>query len=299
MRPKQIWFLSLCIVFFHCKEAPGENSLVHPVGQRGLSTIFVPADYDTHGSSGKEIAVDVYIPPVDKSAEKKNVCRATILALPGWAFSRTDWHQKTGLLNLADQHQFCVLFPEMEKSIYASSYFPETTRKVFPVPSGQWIVKIFIPYIQIQHKMLLPEQKNLLLGLSTGALTALNTKTLFTAGAALSGDYNQSEMPYDKLMTAVYGPYQQNEYRWKTIDNPHTSAAKFMTNLYLGHGKKDKVTPFDQTEKFYNELKRVNHKITVVFEPRENAEHNYDYWGSELESVFHFYEKFLQEKQKE
>lgn len=256
--------------------------------RKGISTIFIPGDYDHLGASSREIATDAYIPPAGE-------CRANVLLLPGWSFPRNDWYLKTDILKEADKFQYCLLFPEMGKSLYEWDFFPETTRKIFPIPSGRWLVEIFIPYMQANHNILLKNQKNYLMGLSTGArgvaLTALQTGKLFSAASALSGDYRQEVMSADRLMTSIYGPYEKYSRRWQTIDNPWFSAAKFSVPVYLAHGKQDKIVSFDQTSQFAERLKTQNPNLDVKFAPEETSGHDYKFWSSQIMPSFDFFSR--------
>lgn len=112
----------------------------------------------------------------------------------------------------------------MLTTLYESAYYPETQMKWNPIPGGEFIKNHFIPEIQKRHNLLLPNQNNTLLGLSTGgrgvALIALENPGLFVAGASLSGDFSQENTPDERLMTAVYGSFYQEPLRWKGRDNP-------------------------------------------------------------------------------
>jgi dipeptidyl aminopeptidase/acylaminoacyl peptidase len=65
---------------------------------------------------------------------------------------------------------------------------------------------------------------------------------------------------------------------------------KFQTPIYLGHGKLDKVVPFQQTELFYQTIKKINPTLSIVCHIDEQAGHDYKYWDSELDSIFTFFQ---------
>jgi hypothetical protein len=255
----------------------------------GMNTIKIS---DRHESvNSKTIPVDIYIP----SAKKIN---GTILVLPGWNFSRERWHKETGLLKYADKMGFQAVFPEMGISCYESEYFPETTRKWSFLPGGKWIREILIPELRKKYGILKSGNKNFLLGLSTGGrgvlLVSLQNQGLFTAGGTLSGDTNQFLMPKDRLMAGQYGPYEKFKDRWLTVDNPEEAAkkGKWEMPLYIGHGKADKVTPFDQSKSLYNTLKKKYPDLKITFNEPENEGHDFNYWGSEVKPVLEFFNSF-------
>jgi S-formylglutathione hydrolase FrmB len=217
----------------------------------------------------------------------------TILVLPGWNFTRDDICQKSKFCKLAGQLGFVLVMPDMLKSVYASKLFPETRKEWINYPQLHWIIDTLIPSLQNSFHLLQPGQNNFLFGISTGgrgvAMLAIYSKHIFIAGAALSGDYNQTEMTADKLITGYYGEFNQFPERWKSDDNPYNNAEKIDFPLFLAHGRADNVDPYYQTEEFFNKLNSLHpelrHKLVLV----ENAGHNYDFWSSRYEDVFNFF----------
>ncbi|MCP4135354.1 MAG: alpha/beta hydrolase [bacterium] len=250
-----------------------------------MSTIELPG---SAAGTGKKIKVDIFVP-------RASTVKGDLLVLPGWKFSRTRWHKETGLLTYAEKEGYRVVFPDMNTTIYESKYFPETTRKWAAMPGGMWIKKILLRRLKNTYGLFLPKKRNFLLGLSTGgrgaALVSLENPGLFTAGAALSGDYNQDKLPADRLMAAVYGPYNTCRERWTSTDNPEVRAeqGEWLMPIYIGHGKKDKVVPFSQSDSFYKTLKKKYPSLRVCFNAPEKAGHDFTYWDSELEAVFAFF----------
>ncbi|MEO1652823.1 MAG: hypothetical protein AAFU64_04690, partial [Bacteroidota bacterium] len=112
--------------------------------------------------------------------------RGTLLIFPGWNFPRQDWCQKSSLCREAKQKGYVLVLPEMGKSLYSSSVFPETDSDFLKYPSLDWLRDQLIPHLQEQYELLLPNAPNYLLGLSTGgrgvALMALAKPDLFRAG---------------------------------------------------------------------------------------------------------------------
>ncbi len=233
------------------------------------------------------VAYDIYLPPRYRGRN--------LLVLPGWKFPKEDWIRKSPLLSYAERHGYLLILPEMHTTLYASRYYPETKLKWNPVPGGEFLRKHLFPALQKRHSLLLPGEKNYLLGLSTGgrgvALIALEHPGLFRAGAALSGDFAQEKMPHDRLMTLLYGPFEKFPERWTGRDNPRRRAKEWSMPLYLAHGKADRVVPGEQSRLFYEALIRENKgELPVFYRAVEGAGHDYDFWGGELPGVFHFFE---------
>lgn len=283
---RKVFWITIVLLWSAVSCSEKKKPIPKPVFREGLSTIFVPAEEEKPGKDVREIPVDVYMPKAKK-------LRGNILVLPGWNFPRNDWYLKTNIRQLAEKHGFLMVFPEMKKSVYETQFFPETTRKVFPIPSGLWVQKILIPFLQKSHKAFLKEQANYLLGLSTGArgvaIIALKSGSLFSAGAGFSGDYDQTKMPRDRLMTAIYGPYSKFPDRWKQIDNPVSMVKLLKVPLYLSHGLKDKVVPSEQTTLFCESIRKGRPELTVQCKLDEHAGHNYLFWNRELKPAFDFF----------
>ncbi|NJK84110.1 MAG: alpha/beta hydrolase, partial [Saprospiraceae bacterium] len=157
--------------------------------------------------------------------------KGNIIVLPGWDFSRKDWCQKSSLCAQALARGYRLILPEMARSVYAAEYYLETRTDWLRYPNKIWCTDSLVPALQQRYGILLPEQKNFVLGLSTGgrgaALLSLALPELFTAAAALSGDFDQTKMPADNLMRGYYGEYSKFPERWKGVDNPVYQADKF------------------------------------------------------------------------
>ncbi|MGQ9842690.1 MAG: alpha/beta hydrolase family protein [Spirochaetota bacterium] len=260
-----------------CTLAPG---IVH--------TISLP---DAVQNPGKTIPVDIIL--------SDSNCAKNILILPGWNFSRKRWIKETSLRNEAIKRGYNLILPEMSVTIYESAYFPQTTRKWAKTPGSEWMKNILIPEMQKQG-LLLSHQFNAVMGLSTGGrgavLVALYNKGVFKAAASLSGDFDQTRMPHDTLMAAIYGPYQQYKERWETFDNPYYMLSHWDIPLYLGHGTKDTVVPFSQTKTFYEALKKAKPTVNVVFHSCACA-HDFTYWNSEVVPILEFFDTIYKQKE--
>lgn len=280
-----ILLLTACVILFRCSHQLQAQCTF----SQGLHTILLP---DAAQNPGKQIPVDLVI--CDSS------CTKNILVLPGWNFSRTRWIQETSLRSEACKRGYNLILPEMTVTIYESHYYPETKRKWAQTPGSQWIKEILIPHLQ-KNGLFLEYQYNVVMGLSTGGrgavLTALYNKGIFKAAASLSGDFDQTRMKHDKLMTAVYGPYAQFKDRWQTVDNPYYMIDQWEIPLYLGHGTKDTVVPFEQTKIFNEALKKSKPDVKIVFNPCECG-HDFTYWNSEVVPVLEFFDVMYKEGKK-
>lgn len=223
----------------------------------------------------------------------------TLLVLPGWKFPARYWCDSTRLCSLAEQMGYRLVLPEMHKSIYASTLYPQTRADWRKEPTRTWLTDSLLPALHDSFGLFAQGYANGLLGLSTGArgvaLVALHTTDdslpLFQAGVALSGDYDQRAMPRDNLMRGWYGEMGAFADRWAGPDNPAVYAAGFRTALYLGHGLNDAVVPWQQTQLFYDTLKAKNPNLPVQLNLQAGAAHTFVYWDGELDAAFAFMEE--------
>ncbi|HSV96551.1 MAG TPA: prolyl oligopeptidase family serine peptidase [Spirochaetota bacterium] len=284
IRGRRLWTLVLAALLLlpaaACAERPDRTFTAL---NAGLTTVELPASLDA--ALPATVPVDIFIPPPGGR------WAGDVLVLPGWNFSRREWHSKTTILLLARERGLRMVFPDMLKSLYESRYYPETLMKWGPSPGGRWIREVLIPGMR-KYGIFLEGGNNYLLGLSTGArgvaLVSLENPGLFRAGAALSGDFDQAAMKRDRLMAAMYGPYDRFPERWTTVDNPLARISEWKMPIYLGHGKKDAVVPYGQTHMFYTVLRDAHPSLPVVLSAPENAAHDFSYWQSELEPAFSF-----------
>jgi len=235
----------------------------------------------------RDVEYDVFIPD--------NFQNKFLLVLPGWNFSKSSWIENSSLRSLASRFGYALIMPEMKKTLYESSYYPETKMKWNALPGLVFLKDHFFPHLQ-SRGILQKGQKNFLLGLSTGgrgvALIALDNPGLFTAGASFSGDFSQDLMPKDRLMQLVYGPYESFSERWKGKDNPAHRALEWTMPLYLSHGLLDRIVPESQSSIFYEALKKAGKENLVIYKAVSGKGHDYAFWNAELTPAFEFFEKF-------
>jgi len=265
-------------------------SIINPERIYSRSDI-VSASLDTTILVGR-IPVDFRFPPTPS--------KEAILVLPGWNFSRTDVCYKSEFCLEARQRGYILVLPEMLKSVYSSELFPETRSDWRKYPTLPWVTDTLLPYCRNQFHIFIQGENNFLFGISTGArgvaLVAENTGTLFRAGAALSGDYDQTRIKTDKLMTGYYGLYLQFKSRWEGPDNPALQSGRLKIPLYLAHGQNDQIVPCQQSIGFFEKINSENPKRGHELHLCDSCGHNYAFWNSQTEEVFTFFKKFSKKR---
>jgi dienelactone hydrolase len=233
---------------------------------------------------------------IDKQKVFLKICKqkkkGTFILLPGWNFPADGWCDNTDICSKILESGYCIVLPEMGKSIYQEKNYPETRPEWRVYPTRGWLSDTLLPMLQEKYSLLLKDENNYIIGLSTGArgvaLMLLDFPDLFKGAAALSGDYNQVTMSADNLMTGFYGSYYKFKDRWKNTDNPISRIKEFKTPIYLGHGKLDKVVSPEQTKMFYDSLKKYHPDLKIKLSTPD-SQHNYEYWGSEVANIFKFF----------
>ncbi len=222
--------------------------------------------------------------------------KGTILMLPGWNFSRSKTCEHSSFCSEALKQGFVLICPEMGKSLYASSIYPETRKDWALFPQLKFITDTLQPYVRLNYNLLKEGQSNFIYGISTGArggaLIVENTGKLYGGAALLSGDYNQCQDTSDNLMKGFYGSYTRYKSRWEGPDNPSLNVSKIKCPVYLGHGKNDKVVPFQQTLNLFEKLKKEGSFVT--FSQKEGMGHDFNFWAGETGDVLLFFKKNMQ-----
>lgn len=232
------------------------------------------------------IEIDLMIPEIKPQGD--------LLVFPPWNESRDQWCKITRLCSKATKRGYRVIMPEMGKSVFAQTVYPETREDWKAYPTLKWVRETMIPELRINHCMLLQGGQNFIIGATSGArgavLLAEDMPDLFTAIAAFSGDYNPSEMPGDNIYRGFLGNYEDFPNRWETAENVLVGCASIKSAVYLGHGKADEMVDSQQTIALYNNLRKHNPDLNVKLNIAEDRGSDFIYWASELNNVFEFFE---------
>lgn len=226
----------------------------------------------------------------------KALFKGTILAFPGWNYPASHWCDSTNLCELASEKGYILILPTTGKTIYQKENYPETRKDWQKEVTRTWFSEIFIKKLQNDYNILLPEQSNYILGLSTGGRGALfvaqDNPNLFKTGASLSGDFDPTLFKKDNLYKGFFGQYESNIERWKQVENPLSNISTLTTPFYIGHGSKDKIVPKIHSEVLYEVLLKGNTKTPSVLHLDSTGIHNYSYWNSEIKNALDFFEQF-------
>ena len=194
----------------------------------------------------------------------------------------------------AREKGYRLIMPEMGKSIYIDQSYPETREDWRSTRSYTWLRDSLIPELQENYCMLDPKAANFVIGLSSGSRGVVkllaDMPNLFTAGAALSGDYDPSQLVGDNIYNGFLGQFEEFPERWESSDNLITRAKDIRVPLYLGHGTEDPMIPFTQTRSLYDALVDANPDLSVKLNLAAGLGESFAYWNTEVENLLTFFE---------
>lgn len=232
------------------------------------------------------VSVDVRIP--------EGKYQGDILLLTAWDESRNAWCKHSRFCSKALQKGYRLIMPEMGKSIYAQATYPETRKDWRMCRTLPWVVDTLIETLQEDYCLLKEKGNNFMIGVSAGARGAVRVATelpgLFVAIAALSGDYNPAMLKGDNIYRGFFGRYDDHPVRWAGSENVLKSMQDMRTPVYLGHGRKDPLVPYEQTEALYNALRRAQPDLNVRLNVLDDQQHGFVYWKSEISNMLRFFE---------
>jgi len=293
---KLTFFLGSCLIFFlNCsqqKAREGKNivSSQNNVGNTQIlakpplpPTCDTLANFQTLLVAGHQ--VDIACPKAESVGN--------LLVLPGFAFPKDDWCKKSSLCRKALAAGYTLIMPEMGKSNYMSQIYPQTRPDWQKEPQKHWLSDSLFSFLQNKYCLLLPTEKNFIVGLSTGArgaaIIALEKPELFAAVAALSGDYEQSKIPKDRVHIGYMGTYKQFPKRWAEEESVVFQIKKWKTPIYIGHGKLDKICPYQQSKILYEALRKHHPNLPIKLSLPAQYAHDYRYWDYEVDNILEFF----------
>lgn len=232
--------------------------------------------------------------------------KGVLLLLPGWNYPDLDWITKTSVAKTALNNQFALLLVEMGKSVYMDSFYPDMRKDYKTYPTRTWLFDSVLSPLN-KFGWFTKNSNSFALGLSTGArgavILGLEHAEYFKGVAGLSGDYNPLLDKNDGLMVNCLGKYEKNAFRWSGTNNISLRAKEFKTNIFLAHGTKDQIVPFNQTINLLEKLLNIDFLLTshpkysnegvfignytldnskskkIRFVSVKNANHDYQFWN--------------------
>ena len=219
--------------------------------------------------------------------------RGTVILLHGWDLSPLSWCDQTSFCNELLSMGYHVIIPDMGKSVYASQYYPETVGTMAMYPQLPFVLDTLLPFLQDSIHILNNSHNNFLIGYSMGARGALaiaeNTENIFSRLVLISGEYDQTLIPEDNILTMYFGSYQQFPERWEGKDNLLRNIDKLNIPVLILHGQNDDVISAIQSDTLAKVLENKNKfYIKTIY---NNYGHDFDFVQKTIKDVNVFLNK--------
>ncbi len=252
----------------------------------------------THEGKTHSESIQIYFP----KRYVKGANMRTLVVLHGYDGTMRDWEINSRIEDYADEYSCVLVCPAMKKSIYETAYYPETGTKWSAMPGGRYVIEVLIPHLRTTFALAHDRDRTGIMGLSTGGRGALllsaRQPSFFAAAAGLSGDYDPLSMTRDRLLSAVYGKYDQNRQRWENDDNIMKLAVNLKgVPVFLTHGGKDFIVDPKQSEILAIKLKSLEKEdssYSVTYKSYSRSLHDWSYWRKALPEVMAFFDARLE-----
>lgn len=245
--------------------------------------------FSFRGESQLKKEKDYTLYRVEEGREKGN-----ILFLNGWNMNPEEICRASAICSLAQKYGYNIIVPHMGKSVYASIDTKYTRSDYRQLKKISWLSDSLLPRLQSKGISFQKNGNNHIIGISTGArgavLFAAKLPDVFQTLILLSGDYDQCIDTNDLLMINTYGHYSLNPKCWKSIDNPLQASSGLKCNVFIGHGKNDKVVKPEHSYLLENKLQNnslmKSKKIETYFP--DAAGHDWKFWREGIERGMEF-----------
>jgi enterochelin esterase-like enzyme len=235
------------------------------------------------------VSAQIYFPDGYKKAEPLR----TIILLPPRGRGIAEWEHSSIAKKFANQYHLALVCPDTGKSVYETSFFPESKDKWEPVPAGKWIAEILVPYMREQFALCPSGEATGIVGVETGArgalLLAAKYPGLFSFAGGFSGPYDITVLN-SSAYASIYGPKKAFQDRWTKEDNIITlSPALKNSFVYIVHGKRDDEVQIDHSQLVamrLGQLRKLNPQKYNYRYIERNKTHGWDFWNTELAELF-------------
>ena len=230
---------------------------------------------------------------------KGEMIRSVIL-LPSRGKAITEWERNSMAKKFANQYKIALICPDTGKSVYETSFYPETADKWGPVPGGRWVAETLVPFMRDQFALCRSRENTGIAGVEAGARGALliseKYPKLFGFAGGLSGLYDLAVIN-SSAFANVYGSKRQFADRWNKDDNVIGLAPQLKnTAVYMVHGKRDEEVSIEHSELLVMRLAQLKKQNQSAFNYKyvaRNKAHTWDFWNNELGEMFAFIDQNL------
>ncbi|MCL1833260.1 MAG: esterase family protein [Leptospirales bacterium] len=228
----------------------------------------------------------------------------TIIALHQSNRNENDW-ESSGVESFANTYNMVIVCPNMKRSVYENSFYPETTYKWNVIPGSKFLGETLIKFLNKNFSLALKRDSTGIMGIEAGAHGAILTPCYypnrFKAAAGIAGYYDPPVIheKYIKMIESVYGRYEDFKDRWENDANPLKLAERLKgVHIYLFHGLKwDSYQP-EQSRVMAIKIKQLQKKssdYSITYKENKTGSKGWGYWRNQVPDVMAFMNENLSE----
>ena len=287
-----IYFIALSQLTISAEDIDYKN-MIQP--GRWLKNIVVNTEYMGESSTAN---IQIYFP---KDYVKGKKLR-TIIALHQSDKNERDW-ESSRIESFADRYNMVIVCPNMKRSVYENSYYPETTYKWNVIPGSKFLGETLIKFLNSNFSLASKKESTGIVGVELGAhgavLTSCYYPNRFNAAAGISGYYDPTAIQKNRMIEAVYGSYRSFQERWDNDASPLKLAEKLKgVHVFLYHGLKyDSYQP-EQSRVMAIKIKQLQKKSSdyaVTYKEIKGASKGWANWNIPLSDIMSFMDENLSE----
>ncbi len=268
------------------------NSLINP--GRWLKNISVETEHEGQKSSAR---IQIFFPLNYVQGKKIR----TIIALHSYDSNEREYENNSSIESYANKYNFVIVCPSMGKSVYESSFYPETNYRWNVIPGGKFVGETLIKFLNKNYDLTLTKSSTGIMGLTVGAYGALSVAARyndkFQAAAGLSGFYDSTTIQRPGIIEAVYGSYKNHGDRWEKEASVIAMAEKLAgIPVFLYHGTGGDAFHPGQSRMLairIKSLQKSSNAYSVTYRENKNGYQGWTYWKRQIPEILEFMDQRL------
>lgn len=261
-----------------------------------MKNIHVPAVHDNQVSN---IKIQIYFPAGYTHGSRYR----TIIALHSYDSNEREFENNASLEYLANRYNFVIVCPAMGRTVYETSYYPDTTYKWNPMPGGKFIGETLLKFLNDNFGLAARKENTGILGVTAGAYGAIKSAAMynnrFNAAAGISGFYDPTTIQSGRIIEAVYGSYKIHPERWEREASVITLAERLANvHVFLYHGTRNDSFNAGQSRMLAIRLRSLQRttaagSFSVTYRENKNGYQGWIYWKKHIPEIMEFMDQNL------
>lgn len=226
----------------------------------------------------------------------------TIIALHSYDSNEREFEKNAAMEYLANRYNFVIVCPSMGKSVYETSFYPETSYKWNSIPGGKFIGEDLLRFLNDNFGLGAGKENTGILGVTAGAYGAIKVAAMynsrFNAAAGISGFYDPTTIQSGRIIEAVYGSYKIHPERWEN-DASAIALADRLTgvHVFLYHGTRGDSFNAGQSRMMAIRLRSLQRtssgSFNITYKENKNGYQGWTYWKRHIPEIMEFMDQNL------